>query len=282
MIVSRVRRVAAEAPPAGIAAPGTEILPGYEVVSLMRRGGRLDTYDVYSRERDSPCVLKVVREDRAHETSCRDALIREGTVLRDLSHPHLVRAYEVIEAPPTAVVFETLSGATLAALIEDSTLAPADTALLGLHLVAALSYLHRHNWLHLDVKPSNIVVQAGRAVLIDLSLVARPGDGRAHAGTDGYLCAEQARGRDLSSACDVFGLGVTIGESLTDRLPYGDEGDWASGTAPRTPDWTFRRRLRRVPEPLQALVLACIDPDPTRRPGLDDVRIALRHLLASD
>lgn len=261
---------------------GAEILPGYEVVALLRHGGRLDTYDVYSSERDARCVLKVVREDRSYEPSCRQALVREGTLLRDLTHPHLVRAYEVIEAPRTAVVLETLSGATLAALIEDSPIGPADAARLGLHLVSVLGYLHRHGWLHLDVKPANIVVQGGRAILIDLSLVSRPGDGRARAGTDGYLSPEQARGRDLSPASDVFGLGVTVGEALTDRLPYGEEGRWRRGTAPRSPGRGFRRRLGHVPDELASLVLACIDPDPVRRPGLAEVRIGLLHLIAAN
>jgi eukaryotic-like serine/threonine-protein kinase len=283
MRLTDVGRAMTRTGPAAVGtAPGTEILPGYEVVRLLRRGGRLDTYDVYSHERDSRCVVKVVRDDRAHEAGCVDALLREGTLLRDLAHPHLVRAYEVIEVPRTAVVLETLTGATLAAVIEDSPVIPADAAWLGLHLVSVLSYLHRHRWLHLDVKPSNIVVQGNRAVLIDLSLVGRPGDGRAHGGTDGYLAPEQVRGRGLSPASDVFGLGVTLGESLTDRLPYGEEGEWAGGTSPRAPGRGFRRRLRRAPAPLADLVLACIDPDPARRPGLDDVRTSLRSLVAVD
>ena len=77
-------------------APGEELLPGYDVISLMRRGGRLDTYDVYSTERDCRCVVKVLRPDRQDEEACRAALVREGEMLRDLTHPHLVRAYEVI------------------------------------------------------------------------------------------------------------------------------------------------------------------------------------------
>ncbi len=272
MIFPALRRT--PEPPA--AEPGSEIVPGYEVVRLLRRGNRLDTYAVHSLERGAGCVLKVVRDDRAHEASCRDALVREGTLLRDLTHPHLVRAYEVIEQPRTAVVLETLTGATLQAVVEEAPLAPPDAVLMGQHLVSVLGYLHRQGWLHLDVKPSNVVVQGGRAVLIDLSLVARPGDGRAHAGTDGYLAPEQALGRGLSAASDVFGLGVTLGESLTGQLPYGEEGDWDSGTAPRDPRRAFRRRLDRSPQPLADLVRSCIDPDLVRRPTLDEVRTVLR------
>lgn len=259
--------------------PGTEIFPGYEVVRLMRRGGRLDTYDVYSRERDCRCVLKVVREDRAHELTCRRDVLVEGRLLRELTHPHLVRAYEVIDEARPAVVLETLTGATLAALIEDAALEPADAAQLGLQLASVLGYLHRHRWLHLDVKPSNVVVQAGRAVLIDLSLVARPGDGRAGAGTDGYLSPEQARGTDLSAACDVFGLGVTLGEAVTNRLPYGQQRTRAGVFSAARPARGFLRRLNRGPEAFGCLVRACIDPDPARRPDLAAVKATLTSVV---
>lgn len=280
MTLFTLRRSADEEDEAGAVAPGTELLPGYDVVELMRRGGRLDTYDVRSRERDCRCVVKVLRPDRAHELACREALLREGRLLRELSHPHLVRVYDVIEDPRPAVVMETLTGATLAALIEDSPLGAADTVLLGRQLVSALGYLHRRGWLHLDVKPSNVVVQGGRAILIDLSLVARPGDGRAHAGTHGYLAPEQVVGRGLSPAADVFGLGITLGEALTGDLAYGEEGRWATGTSPRKAVWSFRRRLAAAPAALSGVVRACIDPDPARRPALGDVRTVLESLAS--
>lgn len=259
-------------PSAGV---GDEIVPGYEVVRLLRRGSRLDTYDVYSQERYCRCVLKVLRADRNDEDRCRDALVREGNLLRDLTHPHLLRAYEVFEHPRTAIVLETLTGDTLAALIEDAALSPLDTALLGSQLASALGYLHRHGWLHLDVKPSNVVVQGGRAILLDLSVASRPGDGRPHAGTVGYLAPEQVSGRGLSSASDVFGLAVTMGEALTGLPPLREPGWRRAGAAASTPTRSFRRRLARTPGPLAGLILASLNADPAQRPPMSDVRTAL-------
>lgn len=261
---------------------GDEIVPGYEVVRLMRAGNRLLTYDVYSRERHCRCILKLVREDRLHEETCRDALLLEGRLARDLSHPHLVRAYEVIEHPRAAIVLETLTGDTLAALIEDAPLSPPDVALLGLQLASALSYLHGQGWLHLDVKPSNIVVQAGRAVLIDFSLVSRPGDGRPYAGTDGYLSPEQARGSGLCSASDVFGFGVTLGEALTGVLPYGLERRWGGGRGSPSLSRSFRRRLVRVPVPLADLVEAALALDSAARPTLTEARSVLQAFAGDE
>ena len=265
----------------GVVAQGDELVPGYHVVALMRRGGRLDTYDVLSRERDCRCVVKVVRPDREHEPGPRASLVAEGALLRDLAHPHLVRVYEVIEQPRPAVVLETLTGSTLAALIEESPLSPLDVALLGRQLASALGYLHRRGWLHLDVKPGNVVVQAGRAVLIDLSLATRPGDGRPHAGTYGYLAPEQVTGRGLAPATDVFGLGITLGEALTGELPYGEEDRWATGTAARRPTRHFRRRLATAPVALTELLGECLDPDPRRRPDLPSARHRLESVMAA-
>lgn len=258
---------------------GHEVVPGYEVVSLLRVGHRLMTYDVFSHERFCRCIVKVLRDDRRHEERCREALMVEGRIASDLAHPHLVRAYDVIEGHRPAVVLETLTGDTLGALIEDAPLSPADVALLGCQLSSALAYLHSHEWLHLDVKPSNVVVQGGRAVLIDFSVVSRPGDGRPHAGTDGYLSPEQARGSGLSGASDVFGLGVTLGESLTGEVPYGDERRWRRGVASRKPARAFRARLARMPAPMCELITAAVDPDPASRPTMTEIRTVLTDVV---
>jgi serine/threonine protein kinase len=262
-------------------APGTELVPGRRVVGLLTHGRRIDTYDAYDEERDVRCVVKLLREDRRDEPRVRDAVLLEGRLLTELKHPHLVRGYEVFTDPP-AVVLETLTGATLAALIDDGPLGVPDTALLGLQLVSVLGYLHRQGWLHLDVKPSNIVVEQGRATLIDLSLVGRPGSGRAGAGTRGYLAPEQAVGENLSAATDVWGLAVTLVEALTGEMPHGDEATWDS-----------RRRLRlihrRAPERLgpldgvpssyDELLRAALERDPANRPTLEEVKRVLTPLV---
>lgn len=261
-------------PPAGTVPVGREVVPGQVVVSLLSHGRRMDTYDAFDVDRGCRSVVKVLREDRREEMRVVEATRREGEVLRTLAHPHLVRCYEVHDEPPS-LVLEVLGGATLAALVEDEPLQLADAAGLGLQLVSVLGYLHRHGWLHLDVKPANVVVDAGRVTLIDLSLVGRPGEGRPGAGTRGYLAPEQARGTGLGPATDVWGLGVTLLEALTTELPHGDEATWDARRrvpvlhrrAPRPP----RLRDGVVPGGVRDLLLACVAPDPAARPTLPDV-----------
>lgn len=260
----RVLRGAAPAPvPAG-----ETLLPGYRVVAPLARGRRLETYDAWDEERGCRVVVKILREDRRDEQQMVDAMLREGAILTTLDHPHLVRGYEVSTDPP-AVVLETLPGATLDALVEDGPLSAQDTAHLGLQLASAVGYLHRHGWLHLDIKAANVVVTESRAVLIDLSHTNRPGDCFPGAGTAGYLAPEQVTGRNLGPATDVWLLGTTLWEALTAALPH-DPGP-GSGLLPR------RRRHTRVepralpgdvPTPLAEVLVASLSPTADDRPTL--------------
>ena len=241
---------------------GAEVLPGYRVETLLARGGRVDTYDVTSTERDCRAVVKVLRLDRLGDAHVREAVGTEGTLLTTLAHPHLVRGYEVVTSPRPALVLETLPGATLAAIVDDGRLGVADTALLGRQLVSVLGYLHRHGWVHLDVKPENVVVQEGRAVLIDLGLASCPGRIERGMGTDGYAAPEQEAGGTVSPASDVWGLGATLVECLTGAAPG------------RTPD------LSHVPDRLRPLLESCLREDPAARLTLDELRARLDELLA--
>ncbi|WP_432477996.1 serine/threonine-protein kinase [Nocardioides sp. GXQ0305] len=255
---------------------GEELLPGYRVVALMAHGRRLDTYDAVDEDRDCRVVVKLLREDRRHDPRVVASVLQEGRLVTSLAHPHLVRGLAAFEVPAPAMVLETLTGATLGALVEDRPLAATDVAQLGLQLVSVLGYLHRRDWLHLDLKPANVVVQHGRAVLLDLSLAGRPGAGRPGAGTRGYLSPEQALGQGLSPASDVFGLGVTLHECLTGELPFGDEATWESR---RRWPLVHRRLPRRpdvlpdgVPREMSDLLAGCLSLDPADRPDLGRVK----------
>ncbi len=147
-------------------------------------------------------------------------------------------------------MLETLPGATLAALIDDGLLGVADTAVLGRQLVSVLGYLHRHGWLHLDVKPENVVVQEGRAVLIDLGVAARPGPVERGVGTEGYAAPEQDAGGTVSPGDRRLGAGRDARRVRAPARP-------PAGTGPRA-------GARRAPP----LLTGCLAADPERRPAL--------------
>jgi serine/threonine protein kinase len=237
-------------------APGTALLPGYTVISLLSRGNRLDVYDAWSKTRRCRCIVKLARPDSCHEPD----------LLSRLDHPHWVRLYEVVASPETALVLETLTGATLAAVLDRTRrLRAADAMILGAQVASGLSYLHEHGRLHLDLTPGNIVVAGRRAILIDLSLAAGPGRGRVGAGTTGYRAPEQLRGQVLTTATDVWALGMVLHEALSGVQP--GETNRLNDVVPLR----RRQRLRVLPGELVELVNTCLADDPADRPTLDTI-----------
>jgi eukaryotic-like serine/threonine-protein kinase len=258
---------------------GEEVAPGYRVLKLLRRGGALDVYDVWSEERDCRCVAKALRPDKLSDRAGRASLRREGELLLSLSHPHLVRAYELLGGRRPALILETLTGTTLARLIRDHPrgIPQRDLIFLGLQLCSALGYLHRHGFLHLDVKPSNVVSQAGAAKLLDLSVARRPGRAHRGVGTPDYMAPEQLTGAPLYAAADVWGLGVTMYEAATGTAPFSPaRGARGPQLARRAAPLREQRKLARV---LGEVIDACLEKEPAARPLLPQMAAALRTLV---
>ena len=271
--------------PRGPVARGREIAPGYEVIEHLRRGKALDVYDVWSGERACRCVVKALRPSRLRDEKSRRRLLTEGRLLRSLTHPHIVRAYEVWEEPVPLVVMETLVGETLAHMIEERgvRLTVDQHAHLGLHLGSAIRYLHAHGYLHLDLKPSNVISECGRAKLIDLSVARPPGPAPAGVGTWCYLAPEQARGGELGPAADVWGIGVVLFEAATGRPAFVDDSTGAGDDDyPQLTQDAPREELRSVPRELGDLIAACLDRDPGRRPGLGALMASLASLAGDE
>jgi len=284
-------------------APGAEPAPGYEVIGLLSRGRRLDVYDAWSHERSTRCVLKVLRPERREDAPAREQLVREGRMLERLSHPHIVRGYETITEPDPVVVMETLPGQTLGHLIsEQAPLAAEEVAHLGLHLGAAVSYLHRHGLLHLDLKPDNVVAEAGRAKVIDLSLARPPGQAPSGIGTWCYLAPEQARGGELGPMADVWGIGVTLFEAASGAPAFDDDDDHSTGgsSVDQRPSWDTGgdddpwdgdypqldgpapalAEVSAQPPELCELIDACLAPAPADRPAVVALMGRLERIAA--
>ena len=190
-VLAEYQAEAEESDPSAASAPltkGSSIASGYEVLAHLSRGELTDIYDVWSEERACRCVAKVLRPECAEQRR-QARLAREGRLLQRFSHPHIARAYEVLHAPDPIVILETLSGETLAHFIarRRRRLSLHEVVVLGTHLCSAVRYLHHHGLLHLDLNPSNIVAECGRAKVLDLSIARRPGRGRPGVGTRQYM-----------------------------------------------------------------------------------------------
>jgi eukaryotic-like serine/threonine-protein kinase len=253
---------------------GASIGLGYEVIEHLARSNVLDVYDVWSEERACRCVAKTLRPEKSDDARARRALLAEGRLLESLRHPHIVAGYETLTRPRPVVILETLSGETLAHLIEyrPRPLSARELAFLGLQLASALGYLHRHGVLHLDLKPSNIVAEGGRAKLIDLSLARAPGRIKPGIGTWCYMAPEQARGGQAGPPADVWGIGVVLWSAVGGDTPFGDESLEYPQLEHRAPPV---RSERRLPRPLAEMIDRSLEPDPALRPSLAELAAAL-------
>jgi serine/threonine protein kinase len=261
---------------------GEWVAPGYKVIAHLHRGHYLDIYDVWSQERACRCIAKLLRPDRLTDRDSWNYLILEGRLLTCLAHPHLVRALETFEQPQPVLILETLTRATLDYLIgEQGRLRLADIAILGSHLCSAMHYLHRQGWLHLDLKPTNIVSACGIAKVIDLSLAHQPGRSRRVMGTRLYMAPEQVRRELLSEATDVWGIGGVLFEAATGQAPFEDLDEGSD--YPQTRGRAVSLRVhRRVPAALARAIDGCLEPDPAQRPSIDELSQILAGLFSSN
>jgi eukaryotic-like serine/threonine-protein kinase len=254
----------------GLLREGNSLASGYLVLAHLSRGRSLDVYDAWSLERDCRCVGKVVRPDR-QAPRVRRRLTREGELLLELTHPHIVRAYELRRRPRTALILETLGGETAEHMVHSSLrrLGIADIAHLGLQICSAIGYLHGSGYLHLDLKPSNVIVQSGQVRVIDLSLARRPGTVPSGLGSPPYLSPEQARGERVTAASDVWGIGAVLYEAATRQRPFPDARHSAYPQRERRAASVAERR--RAPAGFTRLVDACLAPEPADRPTVSEL-----------
>lgn len=156
--------------------------------------------------------------------------MKEAKTIARLNHPNIISIFDVFEENNTAYyVMEYIPGSSLGEWVRKSGPLPEDRALSAIRQIgAALSYAHGHRVMHLDVKPSNIMMDGDRAVLIDFGLskqYAETGEqtsstpvGISH----GYAPLEQYQEggvKEFSPATDVYSMGATLYKLLTGQTP---------------------------------------------------------------
>lgn len=261
---------------------GDVLSQGLDVVKLLGGGRAFQAYLAWSEHRHALVVAKVLRPHLVEDAAARATLEREAGALAALAHPALPRLFEarLDEARPL-VVLELLDGPRLSTVIRRFGLAIEQVLPLALELCSVLHYLQAEGWVHRDVKPANVILAAPPR-LVDLSVAARVGRvrrGDATAGTDAYMAPEQcepALFRQIGPAADVWGLGATLYEAVSGRRPFaaGDERFPQLHELPRPlPD--------RVPAPVAAAVMACLEFRPADRPRAAELGDALEPLVGA-
>jgi serine/threonine protein kinase len=269
---------------------GEELHPGRFVLKPIGGGNRYEVVLVWDESLYALGVAKVLRPDQAADEKALRDLGREVEALNALAHPTLVRSFDaVLDGPRPHVLIEHLEGPSLRRLIKRDGAIPLEQLLpLAAHVASALQYMAQAGYVHLDVKPDNIVMGLPPR-LLDLSIartLERAGRTDGPLGTDPYMAPEQCVPRDEASgpigpAADVWGLGATLFHAVSGEKPFprgsGNEG------AKRFPQLTEDPLPLpdSIPEELSSLILQTLDPDPAKRPSCAELVERLQPLVAA-
>lgn len=269
-------------------AEGDAITPELTALRLLGGGAAYEAYLAFDEITWSPVVVKVVRPGQVGDERTLRGLRREVDALELVNHPAVVRGLRAeTEGERPHVVLENLDGPRLSTLIRRyGRLEPQQYLPLAIEVAAALHYMHRRGQVHLDVKPSNIIMGAP-AKLIDLS-VSRPTAQAAEltypVGTDDYMAPEQcdppASGRP-GPASDVWGLGAALFHAVAGYRAFDDADPDAADVRDRFPQLVDPPRVLGdgVPPEVAEIVLACLARDPDGRPLPSEVADAFGPIL---
>ena len=269
-----------------------QIIGGFRLDAALDRGGMAGFWRVSRADADPdppgedpppfPMLMKVPLLRHGEDPISIVGFEVEQMILSRLSGPHVPRFVAAGDFEQPYIVMEFVTGRSLKALLPQAPLPPAEVAAIGARIALALHDIHRQHVIHLDIKPSNIILrdvagqrELGEAVLIDFGLsrhdqlpdlVAEEFAGAI--GTGAYVAPEQVLGDRSDPRSDIFAVGATLYFLATGERPHGEPE--------HEPQW--RRRLWRDPQPprwwnrqvppwLQEIVLRCLEIDPAHRYG---------------
>lgn len=246
----------------------------YEVLGTLGEGGMAVVLAATDRKLARDVAVKMLRPHLAHDPHVCERFAREAHAAAALNHPNIVEIFDVGTHEGTPfIVMELISGQTLKQVIaSDAPFHPEDVASLMRQVGNALDHAHAKGYIHRDVKPGNILIDAsGRALVVDFGIAKglQDDDLTDHGGgfgTAAYMAPEQVLGQMATPATDIYAAGVVAFEMLTGRLPFAADTTVAMAMrhvhdVPPPPSLVNPR----VPPALNAIILRSLDKNPTRR-----------------
>jgi serine/threonine-protein kinase len=265
-------------------AENTTVDGRYRILGRIGSGGMADVYLAEDSHLGREVALKVLHRRFAQDAEFVERFRREARAAAGLQHPNVVGVYDRGEHDGTYyIAMEYLRGRTLKdVLTQEAPLDQMRTIDLGVSILGAAAFAHRHSVIHRDFKPHNVIVDDEGVPKVTDFGIARAGASEmtetgSIMGTAQYLSPEQAQGHPVTAASDLYSIGIMLYEMLTGRLPFG--GDSAVSIA--------LKHLSEAPPPmsgegravepnLEAVVLGALAKDPAERwAGAEDFAAAL-------
>lgn len=225
-------------------------------------------YKAVDRESGHTVVLKVPHPEFERNLRNASRFAREAAIIGKLDHPGILKVIPVSQKSRPYVVMEYLDGETLAEILKRTGPLPVCGALqLTSRLCGILHYVHRHNVIHCDLKPGNIIIaDDGSPHIIDFGIAQAPAWFSSKTGTSEYMAPEQIFGDKVDARTDIYSIGAVLYEVVTGVRPFQEH----------TSDEILDARLVSVPpaprelnpnlsEQVEEIILRAMAPNPADR-----------------
>ena len=244
----------------------------YQILETLGTGANSRVVRGFDPMIDRPVAIKLLSPELARGEG-RSRFLREARVVGKLSHPFIITLHDmgIEESTSTPyLVMEMVEGQSLEKLLSSGSV-PFPTACAWASQVAVgLNVAHRHNIIHGDIKPANILItKESRTKLTDFGMARLASHETADTsllGTPAYWCPEQIMGRPQDARSDIFSLGVVLYEMLTGVSPFAAESlqKVCNHVLSSTP-LPASRTNPSIPTGLDEVLAACLAKDPRQR-----------------
>ena len=245
---------------------------GYQIIDLIGTGAGSEVYKGRQMATGEMMALKIVRRGGPDSSRLFAQITNEYRVARAWTHPSLVRLHELVVERlllwrlQVALAMEYVPGETLGG----SRLTVVQILSHYRQLAEAMLYMHQHGFIHLDMKPQNVMVTPDDDVrIMDFGLCTRKGQYNARVqGTPDFMAPEQMRKGWVDERTDIYNLGATMYHVITGKSVQMTltSRNGVAGEASVTSN-TFQSLNTEIPEELESLILECCRPSPAERPA---------------
>ncbi len=260
----------------------------YRVTEKIGSGGMAEVYQAVDEVLGRTVAVKVLHPRYASDPGFVARFRQEAQAAANLSHPTIVNIYDWGRDDDTYfIVMEYVRGTDLKQIIEQrGAIAPMKAAEYASQVCAALSVAHGYDIIHRDIKPHNIVLTPDGTVKVMDFGIARAGNSTmtqtgSVLGTAHYVSPEQAQGRALGPASDLYSLGVTLYEMVTGRVPFDADTPVAVALKQVNEEPVPPREIDpEIPVALERVIMRALQKDPSARyASAEEMRADLRRVL---